>query len=156
AMMHAAQGRPNDAWEDLLACHRLGRLVGRGGTLIEGLVGVAIDTIASRADLVLLDSGKLTAKQLRGCLRDLEKLPPLPEIASAMDLWERFLFLDAVMMIDRRGVQYLEKLFGIPPPKSPDPAWQRLLASMDWDTTLRTGNRLYDQIVAALRTKDRA
>src|SRR5262249_1923079 len=59
AMLQVAQGRPEDAWQDLLACHRLGRLVGRGPTLIEGLVGIAIDTVAGKADLALLDGAKL-------------------------------------------------------------------------------------------------
>src|SRR5438067_3435981 len=51
AMLRAGEGKFDDAWADLLACHRLGRLVGRGGTLIEGLVGVAVDQIAANADL---------------------------------------------------------------------------------------------------------
>src|SRR5438046_2237296 len=32
AMLHAGEGRHDEAWQDLLACHRLGRLVGRGAT----------------------------------------------------------------------------------------------------------------------------
>src|SRR5262249_49650080 len=101
AMLHLAQGRPDEAWQDLLACHRLGRLVGRGGTLIEGLVGIPIESIASAADLVFLDKAKLTEKQLQDCLRDLQKLPPLPELAGKFDLSERFVFLDIVMRMER-------------------------------------------------------
>src|SRR5262245_45362130 len=37
AMLHLGEGRVDDAWRDLLTCHRLARLVGRGGCLIEGL-----------------------------------------------------------------------------------------------------------------------
>src|SRR5205807_2410594 len=90
AMLHLGEGRDDDAWQDLLACHRLGRLVARGGTLIEELVGIAIDTIASGADLAYLDRAKLSAKQLMDRLRDLHQLPPMPGIADKVDLLERF------------------------------------------------------------------
>src|SRR5262249_15708698 len=40
AMLRVADKRPADAWQDLVACQGLGRLIGRGGTLIEGLVGI--------------------------------------------------------------------------------------------------------------------
>ena len=41
AMLRLGEGRTDEAWQDLLACHRLGRLVGRGGTGIESFVGIA-------------------------------------------------------------------------------------------------------------------
>ncbi len=65
AMLRVGAGRPDDAWQDLLACHRLARLVSRGGTLIESLVGFAMDQIASTADLAYLDRAPLTAQQIR-------------------------------------------------------------------------------------------
>src|SRR5439155_11112141 len=46
AMLRVGEGKPDAAWQDLVACHRLGRLLGRGGSLIEGLTGIAIDRIA--------------------------------------------------------------------------------------------------------------
>src|SRR5262245_35460981 len=86
AQLRIGQGQLDDAWQDLLACHRLGRLVARGGTLIQSLVGFAIDNIASCADLALLDGGRLTSKQLLSHLRDLRKLPPMPSMADQIDL----------------------------------------------------------------------
>ena len=103
AMLAVNDGRLADAWADLLACHRLGRLVARGATLIEGLVGIAIDAIASNADLGYLANAKLTTKQTLDCLNDLRTLPPLPPIADKIDVGERFMFLDSVMMIRRGG-----------------------------------------------------
>src|SRR5262249_50291982 len=58
AQLNAGMGRTDAAWQDLLACHRLARHVGRGGTLIEVLVCIAIDTLASNADLGFLADGK--------------------------------------------------------------------------------------------------
>ena len=42
AMLRLNEGDREGAWEDILACHRLGRLTSRGATLIESLVGIAI------------------------------------------------------------------------------------------------------------------
>ncbi|MBI1918444.1 MAG: hypothetical protein HYS12_27450 [Planctomycetes bacterium] len=153
AMLNVSQGRPDDAWQDLLACHRLGRLTARGGTLIEGLVGIAVDMVASKADLAFLDAAKPTEKQLRACLRDLQKLPPLPSTVDEVDLGERFLFLDIIT--HRGGIQFLEGLSGGAPPKVPDPKAERLLDDIDWDLVLRNANRWYDRMVAAMRVKDR-
>ena len=154
AMLNAAQGRPDEAWQDLLACHRLGRHVARGSTLIEGLVGLAVDTIASKADVAFLDGTKLTEKQLRGCLRDLQNLPSLPPAADRVDLGERFMFLDCVMMVHRHGLGYLELLAGGPAKKA-DPQLAHLLEDVDWDPVLRKANRWYDRLAAAMRVRHR-
>jgi hypothetical protein len=156
AMLHTGAGRYDEAWQDLLACHRLGRLVARGATLIEALVGIAIDQICSNAELAFLERADLTTKQLQERLRDLQQLPPMPLMADKIDLGERFSFLDSVMQVNRHGLRYLEALAGGPVPKKPDPNALRAMNNIDWDPALRTGNRWYDRMVAALRIKDRA
>jgi hypothetical protein len=103
AMLRLGEGRLNDAWDDLLACHRLGRLVARGSTLIEALVGIAIDAVAAKADLAFLDNANVKTERLQSCLRDLQKLPPLPRMADKVDLGERFFGLDALTRIVRYG-----------------------------------------------------
>jgi hypothetical protein len=45
AMLHAGAGRFADAWQDLLACHRLGRLIARGADHDEFLVGATIRSL---------------------------------------------------------------------------------------------------------------
>jgi hypothetical protein len=158
AMLRVGEKRYDDAWQDLLACHRLGRLVGRGGTLIEGLVGVAIDGIASRADLAFLDAGKLDANQLKKRLADLQDLPPMALMADKMNLTELFTFLETVMILDREGVGYLETLSTVQPDKE-DP-WGKLftsvfLADIQWDTALCNINQTYNRMSTAMRLKDR-
>lgn len=158
AMLAVAEGRYEDAWQDLLACHRLGRLVARGATLIETLVGFAIDTIASSSDVALLERAavdpKVDAKTLRGWLRDLRQLPSMPNIAEKINLGERFMGLDAFMLIARGGPETLEALAG-GSPKSMNPLMQHALDGVNWDPALRLANRTYDRMVAALRVKDR-
>jgi hypothetical protein len=155
AMLHLDEGRYDDAWQDLLACHRLGRLVSRGGTLIEELVGIAIDAIAARADLVYLERARMDARQIKDRLRDLQRLPPMSPVAEHIDLGERFMFLDIVMMVARGGPRLLEGFAGGRPPKALSPEEKEALAKIDWDPALRTGNRWYDRMAAAMRLKDR-
>ena len=155
AMLRTAEGKTDEAWQDLLACHRLGRLVSRGGTLIEGLVGVAIEMIASNASVVLLDRGKLTAKQVQGCLSDLQQLPARRGPADKVGLAERFTGLESVLMIERHGLDYLEGMaggLGKPPGARPRP----VPSGIDWDPALKNMNRWYDRLEATLRVKDRA
>jgi hypothetical protein len=154
AMLRLGEGRYAEAWQDLLACHRLGRLVARGGSLIEGLVGIAIEGIATNADLAFAEHARLNAKQLQECLRDLQKLPPMPALVDKIGLCERFTFLDVVMMLAREGPESLEGLSGGPPKKA-DPQVKQNWEKINWDPALSSGNRWFDRIAAAMRIKDR-
>jgi hypothetical protein len=157
AMLRVADGQFDDAWQDLLACHRLGRLAGRGGTLIEGLVGLAVEQIACNGELAYLEKANLTAAQIQDRLKDLQGLPPMPAMADKIDLGERFMYLDSVQLIRRGGAAALEGLSdGGKPPAKPDAAAEKALAQIDWEPALRNGNRWYDRLAAAARGKDRA
>jgi hypothetical protein len=155
AMLRVGSGRFEEAWQDLLACHRLGRLVARGATLIESLVGGAIDSVASNADLAYLDRVPGTSKQIQECLKDLQSLPSLPPPAAKIDLCERFMYLETLQLIRRGGFGVLEGLAGRKAEK-PDALLLMVLAKLDWEPALRNGNSWYDRLVAALRLKDRA
>jgi hypothetical protein len=158
AMLRAEEGRYDDAWQDLLACHRLGRLVGRG-SLFETLVGIAIEAIATRADLAYLERAKLSGQRLKDRLRDLQQLPPMPPLADAMDLCERCTFFDVTMRVAREGKSALlnDALIGVGPPldKAIDAVEQRYWDNINWDVICRNGNRWYDRIAVAMRRKDR-
>jgi len=157
AMVRLGEGKPDAAWDDLLTCHRLGRLVGRGPTLIEGLVGLALNAIAVQAEQVYLDRGRPGAKKLQTCLEDLRKLPPLPSMAEKVGWGERFMFLDVVTQTDRHGIKYLEGLMAAADgSKPPQELADRILKDIDWDSALRNANRWYDRLAAALREKNRA
>jgi hypothetical protein len=155
AMLRAGEGKFDDAWADLLACHRLARLVGRGGTLIEGLVGIAVDQVAATADLAYLERANLTARQARDRLKDLQGLPPIPPMADKVDLGERYMYLDSLRLIRRGGVGQLEALADGRPAK-PTPEELKALAALDWEPAIKSGHKWYDRMVAAMRVKDRA
>jgi hypothetical protein len=162
AMLHVGEGKPEDAWQDLLACHRLGRLVARGGTLIEALVGFAINTIASNTDLAFLESGKLTAKQIKVCLGDLQKLPPLPSVADKVDMLDRFMQLEVVQMLasGKDAESLLKTLDALSNGGGIGiiitPRLKKALEGADYDPTFRIVNQWIDEVVAAMRGKDHA
>jgi hypothetical protein len=154
AMLRVGEGRSRDAWQDLLACHRLGRLVARG-TVVEGLIGMAIDGLACDVVPAYLSHARLSAGQLKDCLRDLQRLPPIPQFADRVDLADRFQFLDAIMLLARRGPDAFDGKRLAEEPSVPGAEERERLDRIDWDPALRDGNRWYDRIVAAMRLKDR-
>jgi hypothetical protein len=152
--LRAGQSETDAAWQDLLASHRLARLVSRGGTLIDLLVGIAIDGLAFKADLAFLDHTNPNAKQLRSCLRELQALPRF-DITAPIDLGERFTVLETILLIDRHGMKYLEALAGGTREKSNLIA-ESVLDDIDWDPAFQIANRMFDRIVTILRVKERA
>jgi hypothetical protein len=155
AMLRAGRGDHEGAWDDLLACHRLGQLVARGGTLIEFLVGVAIDHIAADSELAFLSGTKPDARRAEAYLRDLQKLPPLPALADRVGLTERFVFLESVSLIARGSPGVLQGLIDEQAGER-DPRVAQRLAAVDWDPALRAGNLWFDRVVTALREPKRA
>ena len=154
AMLRTRNGKTAAAWEDLLACHRLGRLVGRGPTLVEGLVGMAIDGIAIQADLAFLEHTKPDVCQISKYQQDLASLAPLPDVGASIDLCERFMFLDVTQNLARYGSKRINEVLGH------DNGFEKLLRviflrTVDWDTVMRNGNLWYDRIVEAVQTPDR-
>jgi hypothetical protein len=157
AMLRAGQGAHDAAWQDLLACHRLSRLIGSGGTLIEGLIGITLENQTSKADLAYLEHAERNAKRIGKYLGDLRKLPALPVMADKLDLCERFMFFDVVMMMDRHGPKVLERLSSAKSDWTDDanPMDARGMELIEWDLVLRNANRWYDRLAAAMRLKER-
>jgi hypothetical protein len=152
-MLRLREGKADEAWADILACHRLGRLVGRGATLIEGLVGVAICQIAANATLAYLDSADLTAGQARACAKDLRSLPAFAPTAEKIEVMERMAGLDALQMVRRGGPAALANLLDDSSFVVPD---QKALDAVDWATVMQTMNGGYDRLVVAMKVRDRA
>jgi hypothetical protein len=157
AMLRVSDGKTEEAWQDLLTCHRLGRLMTRGGTMIEMLVGIAIEQIANKADVAFLDHAELTSKQILACLQDIRNLPPMPALADEMDLGERFMCLDMMLTVARHGVSVLDNLeksaMGQQPGAQDKARW--FTSNINWDPALRNANSWIDRFVAALHIKDR-
>jgi hypothetical protein len=155
ATLRIGEKKYDEAWQDIIACHRLGRLLTRGATLIESLVGIAICQIASNTTLVYLDSAGLTAKQALERLKELEALPPVYPMADKIGIGERMMGLDAIQMLRRGGAKGLYFLFD--DENNPPTAEElKALDKMDWVPVMITMNKWYDRLSAAMRHKDRA
>src|SRR5262245_14197850 len=157
AMARVDDGDLDGAWQDLLACHRLGRLVGSGGTVIQELSGLAITQIAATGELALLSHSRTSSKQVLAWLADLRRLPPIPSVAEKVDLGERFLMLDILMSMACRGPEVLNELDRSNPKPPPNGFWSRLFTrSIDLDPAFRNANRMFDRLVDAGRLPARA
>jgi hypothetical protein len=156
AMLRTQEGKYDEAWSDLIACHLLARHVAHGGTLIELLVGVAIDAIASNADLAYLEAAKLDAKQLQTKLKELQSLPAFPRVAEKIDVTERLMFLDCLRLVRTGGIKNLEGLIGGDADLKLDDAEVKGLAKLDFALAEKAGTQWYDRMVVALKKPTRA
>lgn len=155
AMLKVGKEKYDEAWADLLACHRLGRHMARGNTLIELLVGIALDAIACRADLAFLEHAKLDAKQLERCIKDLSSLPPMPTALDKVKWTERFIMLDAVCHLRRNGIELLQGLTESDEIGIKDEALNKAFERMDWNVTFRICTKWYDRTIEVMSESDR-
>jgi hypothetical protein len=157
AMFQIQQGKVDEAWSDLLNCHRLARLTDEGPTLIDGLVALAIDGIALSGDRALLENAKLTAAQIAKMRHDLDKLPRMIAMADRLDLAERLIFLDCTLTVARDGLRGMQDIVGgtMSANVATSTMDSLLKTSVDWDIPLHIGNFWYDRSVAACRRPTR-
>ncbi len=148
AMLKLQRGQTDGARADLLAVHRLARLLGQDTTSIGCMMACSIDRMANAGERALAASGRLTAAQVRAHLADLEALPPLPSVRQAIDVAERWTALDCVMICYRMGSLRDVRDFiigfqaeGMPPVS---PHWQG--PQPDWDQVLRIINQWYTRL----------
>lgn len=157
AMLKLGEGKIDEAWTDLLVIHRLGRLVARGGTLIELMVGIAIDTVAHHGDLTFLEHTNLSSKQVMRHLKDLQDLPRMSNGTQIIDVAERLTLLDIVQSIRREGFGVLHEVSGNL--RRPDKLTSEIEAAFsecDWSTLFRTSNRSFDELGTVMTSPDRA
>ena len=156
AMLKLKEGELNEAWEDLLACHRLARLVGQGPSLDAPLIAASVDGLACAGDQALLQHARLSASQIAKMRSDLAKLAPMPNMAEKMNLGERYLFLDNVTTVARNAPAIIRKLLA----NSQHPQLRIIIndltnRKLDWDLVLKTGNSWFDRVVDAYRKPTR-
>jgi hypothetical protein len=159
AMLRLNERKIDEAWQDLLAAHRLGRLVAHGGTLVELLIGIALDQLASNAEITFLShTERRSSKQIMAYLAELHSLPAMPTVAEKIDLGERFFVLDLIMNFARQGTPFLQNLSGSGNvPQANRGFRSRLFTySVDLDPAFRNANRWYDRCAATARLRDRS
>jgi hypothetical protein len=156
SMLRLAEGNIDGAWSDLVTTHRLARMIARGPTLIELLVGAAIESMACAGEGVLLKQDPLTADQARSFLTELQALPDWPDIAQTMNLLERDALLDVYSHVVRARDANL--FFTVTDSPEIKQIFTRLLevpAECDWDEPMRVCNRWHDRAVQAMSITSR-
>jgi len=169
AMLRLGDGDVEAAWKDVLACHRLARLAGRGPSLIDTLVAIRIDSMACEAGASLARHGRLTVEQARRFGGDLSRLPPIPRLHGRIEFAERYMTLDTVARVAKGGpmklmavASWCKFLDGDENAEDPTEKLKRFHypwlfnVSVDWDEVLRIVNRYYGRLAAACRLTDRA
>lgn len=90
---------PRECWDQLFACHMLGRHLSHGTTFIGQLVGYAIEDRAVAAELVWLSKSHCTTADIDRAESDLQHLQPLGSISRSINVCERAAFLEAIQML---------------------------------------------------------
>ncbi len=67
AMLRLHENKVEEAWQDLLSCHRLARLAGQGPTVVDSLVAFSAEERACDGDQALLQYAQLSAAKLHEC-----------------------------------------------------------------------------------------
>ncbi|MBI3410656.1 MAG: hypothetical protein HY040_20155 [Planctomycetes bacterium] len=99
--------------------------------------------------------------QLRAWQSELRNMPAIKGLAEQVDLTERFIVLQAIVMLDRYGPKYFEDQS---PANNPldisdladvkDDTTRQTLGKIHWDPALRRINCWYDRLESVLRTED--
>lgn len=150
AMMNIEKGNVDHAWRDLIACHRVGEMIGRGPTLIEYLVGTAITQIATHGQIVFLDRVQPAVAQLAQYRKDLSNLRPIKSAIEQMAFTERMMYLDSVVQIACGRIDFND-LDASPASGLEGFATQLAILSIDWNIVMREGNRIYDRFDSAMK-----
>ena len=158
AMLRLNEGRIEEAWQGILACHRLARLIGQGPTLIHGLLGYAVDGRACSCDAALAQHGRLTAAMAKCFAEDLRKLPPLQKVVDKMTINMRYECLDGLSHIARfegpKGARFGET-------SEESDGWVAKMANRasdtltNWDDAMRIINVWLDRLIAACAKPNR-
>jgi hypothetical protein len=155
AMLHVANEDYEAAWQDLLTCQRLGRQVGQGATLIEGLVGIAIHGVAVHTTFSFIEQTQPDAQLVARYQRDLNELGELPDMAEKVDLAERSMFLDLTQRLSGGNTDIMSMIGEASLGKAAEKLFKQFLTTaVDWDSVSELGNQWYDRIVEILREKD--
>lgn len=155
AMLHLGNGDTAKCQQDLMATHQLARLTVKSDTLIEQLVGIAIDTIALYGDQQMALHGDMSAAELLEYRKQLEALPPVSDMHRSLNYGERFMGLDAIISL-ARGIRddQNEDVAGLLGSSfaADGPLRQFLFKmSFNWNEVLLVANGWYDRIAEASR-----
>lgn len=148
ALLAVREGRIDDARGDILCCHRLARHVGKGFSLIDLLLGYALESVACQTEVVMLQSGRLTIKQLNAHRNSLRQLESLPSVAQKIDFGERLMVLDSIRYVYKHRVKGLKSLSELTanPAENAFRLLNRNMDLIDWNRVMTMVNEEFDRM----------
>ncbi|MCS7468599.1 hypothetical protein NZK35_18250 [Stieleria sp. ICT_E10.1] len=157
AMLNLGEGDHEAAWEDLLGCFKLARLLGMGMSKIHAQRSYMLEERNCAATEAYIRTADPSLSQAKHYLRALQSLPSLARLSEKVDLFERCAYLDALLVIrtnQEGAIAYLDCEPGLAATgKMVNLFWKD---AIDWNETLRIGNRYYDRLVKSLEKTDLA
>lgn len=150
AHLAMAERRFEDAWDDVLNCHRLGRMQAKGPTLIDYLVGVAMVNMANDMHVRLVQLAEPDFEKLVVMRQQYRSLPKFPHPAEQIDITERVMLLDMYDMLEQGRYGILESLGSVSIP----PAGKVALSLVDWNVARFHGMQAYDDLKKLLEIQE--
>jgi hypothetical protein len=154
ALLRLGDGRIDDAWQDMLACHRWARHCEEGPSLSEYRASPSMERYLWSAEQGMLQHARLSAAQLKRMSADLDRLPEIPNVDDRVNIGVRCEYLQMVNWMSRNYLPWtmrsmrLRWLYNLCPV---DPG-----IFCDWDVLFRKGNAATDRVVDVLRHGTRA
>lgn len=155
AYLAMGEERFEDARRDLVLCTKLGRHVGQGGTLVERLVGVAIEMMAKKSLLKWIELAKPDLKAVAELRAEFDGMLPIPDMAESIDMCERATFLDVASSLANQRENARELLLVDGDEVTIQNVRMAAGFLIDWNLVLRRGNEWYDRMAASLREPTR-
>jgi hypothetical protein len=151
AIRRLADGNADGFIEDVLALHRLARLMSQAGTMVERVVGMSIETSAGCDDVFAAHRGKLSAQQSHRLIAQLDALGDLPTSLDAIDRAERFMGMDVVQTLAKLPPTEAGRLFNGIQGREVLPPYTFRFLPIPYERTMIEMNRAYDGMLAAAR-----
>ncbi len=152
AMLCLHEGKIDEAWQDLLACHRIARLIGQQPSFVDQMAGSVLDSMALQGDIVVAHDPRLTPQQANRFQKQLRALSALPPAADTLDTSDRYCTFDYICCL-ARGNKEVIKAGGFLREKTWVERLEMLITDprVDWNEVLRISNRNQDERVIAFR-----
>ncbi|MEX2138763.1 MAG: hypothetical protein WD894_05840 [Pirellulales bacterium] len=140
-------------WNDLTALRRLGRIMGNEATLVEILVGYAVEGLGVAGQIEFLAVAELTPEQWAVLQNEIDALPPRSRVSKTLDRGERLMVLDAILGVAEGGAEALP-MSGLANDSANSTLMNLALRGVDWNVPLAIANEWMDRLVAAGEIED--
>ena len=152
ALLRIGEGNTQEGLEDILALHRIARLLAQG-TPDQAMFGIVIENIVCYTAASMLESGKLDRKTCRDYLASLEKLPPIVDDEIKYFELVRCQTIAAMQTVGTQEKGKLRSLLKTAPSAVAPETVQRI-EDIHWAVACGVFNRRFDELMKVLEESD--